>query len=144
MLCGTNKSLMPFNLPSARVGLADLKSPIPPADKAGDTRTQVIGARRIVGGFFMKNYWEILGIKPTTDVVAIENAKSKLLKNSQPATDINAAFERAMAFANAWKPVSRQPASRPQSKNESLSKGSRPALYALGKPVGAWSSWWSR
>jgi hypothetical protein len=94
----------------------------------------------------MKNCWEILGINPTTDVQAIENARRILIENSNPAAltkDINAAFDRAMAFANAWKPVSRKPSAQVPSKNDPL-KGNRTVLFLLGKPVGTGGSWWSR
>jgi hypothetical protein len=94
----------------------------------------------------MKNCWEILGINPTTDLDAINNAKRALLENSNSPgpEEINTAFDRAMAFANAWKPVSRKLVNTHASKNETLKKGNSTALFLLGKPVGTGRSWWSR
>ncbi len=93
----------------------------------------------------MKSCWEILGINPTTDIEAIQRARRALVENSNlRADDLNTAFDRAMAFANAWKPVSRKPAAQASPKNEPLSKGNSAVLFVLGKPVGTGRSWWSR
>lgn len=92
----------------------------------------------------MKSCWEILGINPTTDIEAIRSARRALPGNSNNSEEINTAFERAMAFANAWKPVSRKPGAATPSKIETLQKGNRTVLFVLGKPVGTGRSWWSR
>jgi hypothetical protein len=94
----------------------------------------------------MKNCWEILGINPTTDIEAINHARLTLFENPKSLSrqEIDAAVDRAMAFANAWKPVSRKQATAQLPKNDGLKKGNSTALYLLGKPVGTGRSWWSR
>ena len=72
----------------------------------------------------MNSCWEVLQIRPTNDVEHIKNARRSLIKNWHPDTvagseekrtytarcaEINVAFDRAIAFANAWKPTATGP-----------------------------------
>ena len=111
-------------------------------------------------GRAMKNCWEVLQIQPTTDVDVIQNTRRSLIKTWHPDTassvkekelynsrsaEINAACDRAMAFAKAWKPVPGWDgggATRPNTRASSTVVGTW--LYVLGKPVGAGGSWKSR
>ncbi len=108
----------------------------------------------------MRSCWEVLEIQPTTDADLIQDTRRSLIKTWHPdtatsvkqkelynsrAAEINAACDKAMAFAKAWKPVSgwnQGSASKPNVRPSSTVVGTW--LHVLGKPVGAGGSWKSR
>jgi hypothetical protein len=108
----------------------------------------------------MKNFWEVLKLQPTTDIDAIKSARRSLIKDWHPdrasgseqqalcnarCASINAAYDSAIAFANAWKPVEpdfdddqHQPLTARLAASPTITST---LFFVLSRPIGSKSSW---
>jgi hypothetical protein len=107
----------------------------------------------------MSNFWEVLNLQPTTDIEVIKSSRRSLMKNWHPdvavgaeqqaicnarCAEINAAYDSAIAFANAWKPVA---AGAETDRGQRMARMvSSPTItstlfFVLSRPIGSKSSW---
>jgi len=108
----------------------------------------------------MTNFWAVLELQPTTDIEAIKSARRSLMKNWHPdvaagaeqqticndrCAKINAAYDSAIAFANAWKPVAAgaetDRGQRLAARSVSSSTITSTLFFVLSRPIGSKSSW---